>query len=119
MVVGVGIDLVEIKRIEKAMERPGFLERILTPLEREFVVKPNQVAGRWAAKEAIYKAVGLPIGWQDVEILPNELGIPTARIDSPHFDTGRLRIKISITHERTHAAAVAILERIIYQAPAL
>ena len=117
MVVGLGIDLVEIARIERAMRHKGFLERILTPLEQEFCVKPYQVAGRWAAKEAIAKAVGLSLTWQQVEILPDELGVPRVQVKSPHFDPGRLRIQVSITHERTHAAAVAILERIVYQAP--
>lgn len=117
MVVGVGIDLVEIKRVKKAMENPRFIDRILTPREAEFCVKPEQVAGRWAAKEAIYKAVGLNLKWQEVEILPNELGVPSATIRSASFDPGRLRVHVSITHEKTHAAAVAILERIVYQAP--
>jgi len=116
MIVGVGIDLVEIARIRKAMERPRFLERILTPREIEYCIKSEQVAGRWAAKEAIYKAVGLNLGWQDIEILPNELGIPSPTIKSSSYDPARLRLNVSITHERTHAAAVAILERIVYQA---
>ena len=58
------------------------------------------------------------MSWQDVEILPDELGIPAATIRSANFDPGRLRIRVSITHERTHAAAVAILERVVFQAPA-
>lgn len=117
MVVGLGMDLVEIARIEKAMRRPGFMERILTPMEREFCIKPVQVAGRWAAKEAVYKALGLPLNWQQIEILPDEIGAPRVKIDSPNFDPGRLRVMVSITHERQHAAAVAILERLVYQVP--
>ena len=119
MIVGVGIDLVEIARIEKAMKRPGFLEKILTPLEREFCIRPHQVAGRWAAKEAVAKAVGLSLTWQQVEILPDENGAPRAQIQSPHFDPGRLRIHVSISHEREHAIGMAVLERIVFQAPSL
>jgi holo-[acyl-carrier-protein] synthase len=119
MVVGLGIDMVEIARIERAMRRPGFLPRILTPMEQEFYLKPHQVAGRWAAKEAVYKALGLPISWQQIEILPDEIGMPRVRIDSAHFDPGRLRVLVSISHERSHAVAVAVLERIVYQAPTL
>lgn len=117
MIVGVGIDMVEIKRIERAMARPGFVERILTPMEREFCIRPYQVAGRWAAKEAVAKAVGLFLTWQQVEILPDENGVPRVEIQSPHYDPGRLRIHVSISHERDHAIGFAVLERIVFQAP--
>lgn len=117
MIVGLGMDLVEIARIARAMQNPRFLERILTPTEREFCVTPSQVAGRWAAKEAIYKAFGVPLTWQDIEVLPAAHGAPRATVRSHHIDPGRLRLQITITHERTHAAAVAIVERILHQAP--
>jgi holo-[acyl-carrier protein] synthase len=117
MIVGLGMDLVEIGRIKRAMENPRFLERILTPTEREFAVTPSQVAGRWAAKEAIYKALGVPLTWQDIEVLPTPQGAPRVTVKSVHVDPGRLRIQLSITHERTHAAAVAIVERLTFQAP--
>ncbi|RYG40833.1 holo-[acyl-carrier-protein] synthase [bacterium] len=116
MVVGLGMDIVEVGRIERAMKNPRFVERILTPREREFCTDPRRVAGRWAAKEAVYKAVGLPLGWQDIEILPDEVGSPRVRIVRADFDTRRLKIHVTITHERGHAAAVALLERMVYQA---
>lgn len=116
MVVGMGIDLVEIARIERAMENPRFVSRILTPLEAEFCTTPARVAGRWAAKEALIKAIGLPISFQEIEILPTGTGQPVATIRSRHLDTKRFRVQISITHERTHAAAVALLERLVIQA---
>jgi holo-[acyl-carrier protein] synthase len=116
MIVGLGIDLVEIARIEVAMQNPRFMDRILTPREREYCLTPFHVAGRWAAKEALSKAVGLPLSWQEVEILPDALGVPKAQVTSLHFDPIRFRVHVSITHERTHAAAVAILERLQYQA---
>jgi holo-[acyl-carrier protein] synthase len=115
MIVGLGIDLVEISRIEEAMENPRFLERILTVKEREYCITPFHVAGRWAAKEAVAKAVGLALSWQEVEVLPDELGVPKALVTSVHFDPIRFRVHVSITHERSHAAAVAILERLVYQ----
>jgi len=117
MIVGLGLDLVELSRIKVAATNPRFILRILTPAERELANSTAFLAGRWAAKEAVVKAVGLGLHWQEIEILPDELGIPRVTIHSSKFDCGRLRILISITHERTHAAAVAILERIIYQAP--
>ena len=117
MIVGLGMDLVEIARIRRAMENPRFLERILTPTEREFAVTPAQVAGRWAAKEAIYKALGIPLSWRDVEILPAAHGAPKATVNSVQYNPGRMRLHITITHERTHASAVAVVERTLYQAP--
>lgn len=118
MIVGLGTDIVEISRIEAAMRRPQFVRRILTAREREFSVTPAQVAGRWAAKEAIYKALGIPkITWQEVEILPDEMGVPSAQIESSHYDPARLRIRVSIAHERHYATAIAIVERLVYQAP--
>ncbi len=109
----------EVARIAEAMKNPRFIERILTPLEREFCTTPQKVAGRWAAKEAVAKAVGLQLTWQEVEILPDELGQPHAKVASNHFDPKRLRLKVSITHERTNAVAVAVLERVVMQAPVL
>jgi len=117
MVVGLGIDLVEVARIEEALRHPRFILRVLTDAERAMCRTPHCVAGRWAAKEAIAKAVGLPLGWQEVEILPSATGAPQVTIHSRHFDPGRLRIHVSITHERTHAAAVAVLERLTRQVP--
>jgi holo-[acyl-carrier protein] synthase len=117
VIVGLGIDIVEIDRIRKAMANPRFVERVLTPAERAYCKNAQQVAGRWAAKEAVAKAVGLALTWHDVEILPNELGEPTAKVASRHLDPSRLRLKVSISHERKNAVAVAILERIVIQAP--
>jgi len=117
VIVGLGIDLVEISRIERAMRNPRFVERILTEKEREFCRSAAQVAGRWAAKEAIAKAVGLRLHWHHVEILPDDMGQPHATVNSPDYDLSRYRLNVSITHERTQAAAVAVLERVVIQVP--
>lgn len=117
MVVGLGLDLVEIRRIERAMHNPRFIFRILTDAEREMCRTPHCVAGRWAAKEAIAKALGLPLTWQQVEILPDPTGAPRVHIDNENFDPIRLRVHVSITHEREFAAAVAVLERLSMQLP--
>jgi len=116
MIVGLGMDLVEVARIERAMQNPRFVQKILTEAEREYCSSVARVAGRWAAKEAVAKAVGLHLTWQQVEILPDELGQPRVIVRSSHFDPKRLRLTVTITHERTHAASVAILERVIVQA---
>lgn len=112
MISRVGLDIVEVARIEHAMFRPGFVDRILTPKERAICTTPAKVAGRWAAKEAITKAVRIKLRWQDVEILPNAAGAPIAQIHSMDFDSHRNRLHISITHERHYAVAVAIVEEV-------
>ncbi len=121
-IVGHGIDLVECSRIAKVLENHGqrFLNRILTPAERELAGKYNNsipfISGRWAAKEAILKMIGTgwrgQIAWTDMEILPDDLGQPvvtltgeTARIASRK---GISRVLLSITHTEHHAAGSAI-----------
>lgn len=105
MVKGLGIDLVEMVRIAKAMRNPRFVLRILTPRERLQALTVEYVAGRWAAKEAIAKAWPQALNWHDVEILSAPTGQPVAYIRGKSEG-----ILISITHERTHAAAVAIVQ---------
>ncbi|MBI1756716.1 MAG: holo-ACP synthase [Fimbriimonas ginsengisoli] len=110
MIVGVGLDVVSVERIARAMRNPRFVRRVLTEAERRVCRTPECVAGRWAAKEAIAKALRFAMSWQDVEILPGPAGAPTARIEHPGFDQSSCRVHLSITHERGHAAAVAVVE---------
>lgn len=117
MVVGVGIDIVEISRIAKALKRQQFTRKILTEREEVYCNTPMKVAGRWAAKEAIIKAVGVSIMMKNIEILNSPLGQPFVTINDPNYDGKRLKIFVSITHERTHAAAVAVVERSVLQVP--
>lgn len=112
MVLRVGIDLVEIGRIAKAMRRAGFVERILTPEERVLCKSPARVAGRWAAKEAVAKAIGIELTWHQIEILADDTRAPRAVINSPKWNPRKYKIHISITHERQMAAAVAVLEKL-------
>jgi holo-[acyl-carrier protein] synthase len=102
----IGIDAVEVSRIERAMRRPGFVRRVLTPAERTYCRSPLQVAGRWAAKEAIAKCLPPLRSWHDVEIVPGPDGAPVVRGEAAL--SGRLRV--SITHTRGLAMAVAVLE---------
>jgi holo-[acyl-carrier protein] synthase len=110
MIVAIGLDLVEVSRIAKAMKKQAFLDRILTAAEREIIHTPLRIAGRWAAKEAIAKAVGLHLSWHDVEILPGPKGEPVVTIHHTDWDPATHCIHLSITHEKGHAAAVAVLE---------
>ncbi|MEQ1935562.1 MAG: holo-ACP synthase [Fimbriimonadaceae bacterium] len=96
MVTGLGIDLVEMARIAKAMRNPRFVLRVLTPKERLQPITVEYVAGRWAAKEAVAKAWSESLKWHDVEILSEPNGQPTAYIRGKNEG-----ILISITHERT------------------
>lgn len=108
MVAGIGIDLVEVARVAEAMSNPRFIERILTPAERDYCRTAEQVAGRWAAKEAVAKALPLSLSWQDVEILPDGNAKPIVQVSHPSFEG---KVWVSITHERSMAAAVAVYER--------
>lgn len=117
MIKGIGIDLIELDRIEKMLQRnERFLNRILTYKERERYSqltsnkrKIEFVAGRFAAKEAFSKACGTGIGklsFQDMEVLSQENGAPM--ITAKGFD--HLNVHISITHSKTYAAAQVIVE---------
>ena len=117
MVVGVGIDIVEVARIEKAMRDDRFVRKILTEREEAYCNSAMKVAGRWAAKEAIIKAVGVPIMMRNIEIWNDQLGQPHVTIHDVNFDGKRLKIFVSITHEKKHAAAVAVVERSVLQIP--
>ncbi|MFJ5625485.1 holo-ACP synthase [Peribacillus loiseleuriae] len=115
MIKGIGMDIVELQRIQKLLERqPKFIERILTEAERKTFFSLNErrrvefAAGRFAAKEAYSKAEGTGIGrslsFLDIEVKPNEFGKP--EIIRPYA----AGIHLSITHSREYAAATVIIE---------
>lgn len=112
MIKAIGFDIVDVERIAKAMENPRFTARILTEKELELIGEdPMRVAGRWAAKEAIYKALRIQdLQWQDVEILGEVRQAPAAFISHPEFAPMNVTVHVSISHERGHAGAVAIVE---------
>jgi holo-[acyl-carrier protein] synthase len=110
----VGADVIEINRIEGALKRfPGFAGRILTKAELQVAASRRDptsfVAGRFAAKEAISKALGGGFGWQEVEILPDGDGAPVVMLSGKARDAGDgVELCLSISHSRTVATAVAI-----------
>ncbi len=123
MIVGMGLDLVELSRVEAALFRFGdrLLKRVLTPAERQTLPpRPlNRVAGIFAAKEAAVKALGtgfaLGIGFAHLEILRDDMGRPLLSLSGPALDRARAigatSWHVSITHARANAAAVVVLER--------
>ena len=112
-----GLDIVRVERIRDALARFGerFTRRVLTPAEAAYVRgRPETFAGRWAAKEAVSKVLGLGvrgIGWLDIEIERLPTGQPAVllhgRAAARADQLGLARIAVSITHEREYALAIA------------
>jgi holo-[acyl-carrier protein] synthase len=113
----VGIDIIKVERIRAALDRFGdrFSARVLTPSERRYVRdRPETFAGRWAAKEAVSKVLGLGvrgIGWRDIEVERLPTGQPAIRLHGRAAaraeQLGMGRIALSITHEADYAVAIA------------
>lgn len=112
-----GIDIIRVERIKDALARFGdrFPRRILTDAEHAYVRnRPENLAGRWAAKEAVSKVLGLGVrgvGWREIEIVRLPTGQPTVRLhDRAQVRADQLgmeRIAVSISHEREYAIAIA------------
>jgi holo-[acyl-carrier protein] synthase len=124
LIIGMGVDLAEVHRIQKAIERHGepFLRRVYTAGEREycerFKNKYERYAGRFAAKEAAMKALGTGwkrgVRWVDFEVVRELGGRPTIRLDGEAKkiaeQLGVKRIALSITHTEAQALAQVIFE---------
>ena len=112
-----GIDIIKVERIRHSLARFGarFSGRVLTPAEQRYVRdRPETFAGRWAAKEAISKVLGLGvrgIGWKDIEIERLPTGQPAVRLhgraERRAEQLGMDRIAVSISHESDYAVAIA------------
>ncbi|MEE2796728.1 MAG: holo-ACP synthase [Planctomycetota bacterium] len=121
-VLGIGTDITECLRIGKMIERHGelFVQRVYTPKEIEYCrgrrMAMQHFAGRWAAKEAILKALGTGwrqgISWRDVEVLNGSSGRPVVTLMGGTQDLAEKMgiggVLVSISHCRTHATAHAI-----------
>lgn len=115
--LGCGVDMVSVARIRAARARLGeaFAERILTPAERDYCRDSEErLAGRFAAKEAVFKALGTGfwqsgVGFGDVEVLPDALGAPRVRLsgaaEALFRRGGGLSIALSLSHEGDAALA--------------
>jgi holo-[acyl-carrier protein] synthase len=117
MIRGIGIDLVSTSRIEDAVGRWGsrFLERVFTEGEIAYSMRHAtpypQLAARFAAKEAVIKALGGAHGLalKDIEVIADTTGKPMIRL--PRAMEGVAAIHLSLTHERGYAAASVVIER--------
>ena len=125
MILGTGIDIIEVGRIASSYEKFGerFANRILLPGEITYCLSHKNpapfLAARFAAKEAISKAfgtgIGAALGWQDMEIRRKESGEPFVVLHGKGkklFQSRRAkRLLISLSHTANYAAATAVLER--------
>ena len=121
-VIGIGTDIVECLRIARMIERHGelFINRVYTPHEIQYCSQrkaaTQHYAGRWAAKEAVLKALGTGwvkgISWRDIEVQSTESGKPTIHLSGGALQASERRgiheILISISHCRSHATAFAL-----------
>lgn len=126
MILGIGVDIIEIDRIEKGIKKQDkFLDKIFTDKEIEYFQNRKMnievIAGNFAAKEAISKALGTgfrSLSFLDIEVLRDELGKPIVNIENKMkknieyiFGGGQVyRIHITISHSKSNAVAYAILE---------
>jgi len=120
MIIGIGTDIIEIDRIEKAINNnKNFLSKIFTNNEIELFRKRNMrievIAGNFAVKEAISKAIGTGIrGFSliDIEVLRDDLGKPIAYLNDnvEKIINSKYRLNVSISHNKTSAIAFVILE---------
>lgn len=124
MVLGIGIDIIEIERIKKSVDEFGesFLNKIYTQTEINYSIsRPNKyqhLAARFAAKEAIYKALSndtdTVYSWQDVEIYNESNGLPKVKFYGAlkdYLNTGK-ELKISMSHSENYVTCVAILIKV-------
>lgn len=112
-----GIDIIKVERIANAIKRFGdrFPRRVLTEAEQRYVRnRPENFAGRWAAKEAVSKVLGLGVrgvGWTEIEIERLPTGAPSVRLHRRAKrraeQLGMGRIAVSISHEGDYAVAIA------------
>ncbi|HSL87968.1 MAG TPA: holo-ACP synthase [Ignavibacteriaceae bacterium] len=124
MILGIGIDIIEIDRVKESIDRFGdhFLNKIYTPNELEYCLskhnKYQHFAARFAAKEAIYKALssewGSDISWQDMDIMNEPNGLPVVKFSGnlKEFVNKDKSIKISMSHSDNYVACVAIVFKV-------
>ena len=115
-ILGVGTDIVETERIRELCERDGsFCERVFTRTELDYALgKPSRylhLAARFAAKEAVAKALGGPFGWDEVEVVNDADGKPAVNLHGrAKAAAGNATVHLSVSHTKHYASAVAVVE---------
>ena len=115
MIVGIGVDIIEVERIQKLVEKsPRFLKRVFTDQEINYSKRKKNkfqhLAARFAAKEAFFKALGKKIDWVDVGIVNLPSGKPELELKGGRsfpFD----RTYVSLSHLQDYAIAYVVLEK--------
>ncbi len=117
MIIGIGVDLVDIPRFERAIERtPALLTRLFAPAER--TLKPHSLAARYAAKEALIKALGGSDGvhWTDIEVASEPSGKPVFALSGETETTvaarGITALHLSLSHDAGLATAYVVAEAV-------
>lgn len=126
MIIGIGVDIIEIERVRQAIQNnKKFLSKLFTERELDYFISRNMnsevIAGNFAAKEAVSKALGTGIrgfSFKDIEILRNELGKPEVILHNGANLIGNklvrnnnsLRVHLSISHNNSSAIAYSVLE---------
>lgn len=120
MILGLGTDIVEVERFREALARHGqrILRRLFTAEElRVCAGAEHRLAARFAAKEALLKALGTglrAVSWQEMGVLPDDLGAPrfqvTGRVKTALEEMGVERVHVSLSHSRRYAVAQVVLE---------
>ena len=111
MIVGVGVDVVDLQRFRDTLARtPGVADRLFTPSERDG--SEQTLAAIFAAKEALAKALGVPdqLAWHDVEVTHNQHGRPIMTVTDPAF--ADLSVHVSLSHDGGVAVATVVVERL-------
>jgi holo-[acyl-carrier protein] synthase len=115
VIVGIGVDLVDVPRFERSLERtPRLLDRLFSPAER--ILKPRSLAARYAAKEALIKALGGSEGvhWIDIEVASEASGRPVFALTGETAATvaarGVTTVHLSLSHDANLATAYVIAE---------
>ena len=122
MILGVGTDIIEIKRMKKALENERFKERVYTERERAYCESRGRqaaasYAARFSGKEAVLKAFGTGLrqgSLQDIEILPDDLGCPRVELrgyyGSLAEEKGVKQVHVSLSHSVEYATAQCVME---------
>jgi len=119
LIQGIGVDIIKIERIKRAIERSGkgFINRVFTQREQNYCLSMKNMfqhfAVRFAAKEAVLKALGLKwnsISWTSIEVITDDDGAPEVILHDRIRDMVTSKILISLSHFEEYAIAFVILE---------